>query len=165
MANETQFIKTKEDDERKKIEKREAQAVGIEFFNVKTGETRYITSSEHIAAFFNSSDLGPNAKNKQDFGWRLSPEIIVELEQVKENPETMARIAQVYQIPVDDLVDFNILKYIVDRRFAPKPGKTDKQDHSAEYQKKLEAARKSAVADEPEEVEKETTKTEAGKKK
>lgn len=112
--------------------------VGIAFFNINTGETRVAETVEHMAAFYNSSDLGPNAKNKQDFGWRLAPEIVLELEEVKSNPDLMIRIASVNQIPPEDLADFNILKFIADRKFkevAKAEAKTE--DHTSEYEKRL----------------------------
>lgn len=44
---------------------------GIEFYNIKTGETRYAQLEAQIQAYINSSDMGINASRDQDFSWRL----------------------------------------------------------------------------------------------
>lgn len=141
----SRILQTKEDAARKAEEKR--SQTGIEFFNVNTGETRVAATAEHIAAFFNSSDQGPNAHNKQDFGWRLSPETVVELEQVKEDPTLMTQIAATYQIPIDDLVDFNVLKFIADRRFkaAARSNAAEGKNYTSDYEKRIAEAREKAA--------------------
>ncbi len=137
----SRILQTKEDAARKAEEKR--SQIGIEFFNVNTGESRVASTAEHIAAFFNSSDQGPNAHNKQDFGWRLSPETVVELDEIKENPTIMAQIAATYQIPIDDLVDFNVLKYMADKRFreAARVNAAEGKNYTSEYEQRLAEAR------------------------
>ena len=149
------ILQTKEDEDRKAEEKR--NQVGIEFFNVNTGESRVAATAEHIAAFFNSSDQGPNAHNKQDFGWRLSPETVVELEEVKEDPTIMAQIAATYQIPIDDLVDFNVLKFIADRRFkiAARESAAQGKNYSSEYERMVAEAREKKLGSVAESSEKE----------
>ena len=155
MSNDGRILQSKEEAARKAEEKK--NQTGIEFFNVNTGESRIAATAEHIAAFFNSSDQGPNAHNKQDFGWRLSPETVVELEQVKEDPALMAQIAAIYQIPVDDLVDFNVLKFIADRRFKEVARKNAEggKNYSSEYDRMVAEAREKKASKVAESSEKE----------
>lgn len=152
----SRILQTKEDAQRKAQEKK--SQVGIEFFNIKSGEVRIAATAEHIASFFNSSDQGPNANNKQDFGWRLAPEIVVELDTIKEDPELMAQIASRYQIPIDDLVDFNILKFIADRRFktAARKNADEGKNYSSEYEKMIAKAREEKNKKEPKKIEDKT---------
>lgn len=151
------ILQTKEEAKRKAEEKK--NQVGIKFFNVNTGEERVASTSEHIAAFFNSSDLGPNAKNHQDFGWRLSAETVAEMEIIKEDPAIMAQIASVYQIPPDEVADYNVLKYIADQRFraAAIASREQGKDYRSDYEKAVAEAREKArkspekeVAEKPE---------------
>ena len=42
---------------------------GIDFFNIKTGETIYVRRDAQIKALIESSDMGVNRQS--DMGWRL----------------------------------------------------------------------------------------------
>ena len=134
---------SKEDADRKAEEKR--NTVGITFERMSNGvfETRVASTVEHIAAFFNSSDEGPNAKNKQDFGWRLTPEDLVELEELKNDATVMERIAATYQIPVEDVADYNVLKYMASKRFktATVDTKSQEKDYESDYDRRVREAR------------------------
>lgn len=170
MTNENNKL-SKEDADRKAEEKR--NTIGIVFENINTGEIRVASTVEHIAAFFNSSDEGPNAKNKQDFGWRLAPEDLVELENLKNDAMVMERIAAVYQIPVEDVADYNVLKYMASKRFASakQASAAGGKDFESDYERRVREARegkKEPVNTEPTEEEKaeiERKKAEAKAKK
>ena len=137
----TRILLTKEEAERKAEEKREQ--IGIVFENIKSGEIRIASTVEHIAAFFNSSDEGPNAKNKQDFGWRLSPEDLVELEKLKQDITVMEKIASAYQIPIEDVADYNVLKYMASTRFnaAARKAQSEGKDYESDYERRVREAR------------------------
>lgn len=137
----SRILLSKEEAKRKADEKK--AVVGIAFENVETGEIRVASTVEHIAAFFNSSDLGPNARNKQDYKWRLSPEDLVELEELKEDAAVMERIAAAYQIPIEDVADYNVLKYMASKRFktAEKDDSKDSKKYESDYQRRLREAR------------------------
>jgi hypothetical protein len=51
-----------------------AEPQGIEFFNVKSGESHFLKTEPQIQAYINSSDMGINASRDQDFGWKLGAE-------------------------------------------------------------------------------------------
>jgi len=141
--NDGRILLSKEEARRKADEK--ASVVGITFERMTDGmlETRVASSVEHIAAFFNSSDEGPNAKNKQDFGWRLAPEDLIELEDLKNDPNVMERIAATYQIPAEDVADYNVLKYMASKRFKTKvvDTKSEQRDYESDYAKRVREAR------------------------
>lgn len=142
----SRILLTKEEADRKAEEKR--NQIGIVFENIKTGEIRVASTVEHIAAFFNSSDEGPNAKNKQDFGWRLSPEDLVELERLKQDVTVMERIASSYQIPIEDVADYNVLKYMASTRFneAARKAQSEGRDYESDYERRVREAREGKKA-------------------
>ena len=139
----TRIILTKEEAQRKAEEK--AAVIGITFERMLNGvlETRTVGTVEHIAAFFNSSDEGPNAKNKQDFGWRLTPEDLIELEDLKNDPVIMDKIASVYQIPAEDVADYNVLNYMASKRFSVIKNDTrgEMKDYENDYSRRVREAR------------------------
>lgn len=144
MAQDSRILLTKEEAQRKADEK--AAVIGITFERMLNGilETRTVGTVEHIAAFFNSSDEGPNAKNKQDFGWRLTPEDLIELEDLKNDPVVMDKIASVYQIPAEDVADYNVLKFMASKRFSvvKTDSRSDRKDYENDYQRRVNEARK-----------------------
>jgi hypothetical protein len=141
--NDGRILLSKEEAQRKAQEKRDQ--IGITFERMTDGmiETRVASTVEHIAAFFNSSDEGPNAKNKQDFGWRLAPEDLIELEDIKNDPTLMERIAAAYQIPAEDVADYNVLKFMASRRFktATTDTKAETKDYESDYARRVREAR------------------------
>jgi len=143
MAQDSRILLTKEEAQRKAEEK--AAVVGITFERMINGilETRTVGTVEHIAAFFNSSDEGPNAKNKQDFGWRLAPEDLIELEDLKNDPVIMDRIASAYQIPAEDVADYNVLKFMAAKRFSVVKNDTrgEMKDYQNDYSRRVREAR------------------------
>lgn len=159
----SRILLSKEEAKRKKEEKE--AAIGIIFFNKKTGATYTATTVEHIAAFFNSSDQGPNSKNHQDMGWRLAPEDLVELEDLKANPEVMEKIAAANQLPPDEVPDYNVLKYMANKRFAAarKKQEAESGNFEQEYEERVQELRKKKSAPKAEEkVEKPTKKADNG---
>lgn len=142
----SRILLTQEEADRKAEEKK--NQVGIVFENINTGEIRIASTVEHIAAFFNSSDEGPNAKNKQDFGWRLSPEDLIELEETKRDPEVMERIAGQYQIPIEDVADYNVLKYMASKRFkkAAQEAEAQGKDFESDYDRRVREYRESRTS-------------------
>lgn len=137
----SRILLSKEEADRKADEKK--NQIGIVFENIKSGEIRVASTVEHIAAFFNSSDEGPNAKNKQDMGWRLAPEDLVELERTKNDMNIMQQIASVYQIPIEDVADYNVLKYMAGQRFsrAAREAQSEGVDYESDYQRRVREAR------------------------
>lgn len=139
MAESNRIIQTQEEADRKSEEK--AAATGIEFFNVRTGESRIAETIEHMAAFFNSSDLGPNAR-VQDYGWRLAPEVVVEMDRIREDEDLLEKIAAKQAVPIEDLAEYHLLKYIAARFYKKiNPREDTAEHHRDEYEERLRAAR------------------------
>ena len=98
----------------------------ITFENIKTGEKVVFTGEQeagsrnaHMAAYLNTSDLSPNAGMRgQDFGWRLAPEVIAEMDAVRQDYDTLERISKRLGVGIDDIRDFHILSHVADRSFA-----------------------------------------------
>lgn len=84
----------------------------IEFTNVYTGEKRTVDTEPMIAALFNSGDRHVNATLGQDFGWRLAPETVRRIREIKSDPDLMARIAAAFQMPQDAMGDTDIIRWI-----------------------------------------------------
>lgn len=96
----------------------------ITFENIKSGEKVTFTVEQdpvarqaHMAAYLNSSNLSPNALRGQDFGWRLAPDVVAEMERVRGDYEKMDTLARRIGVSVDDIRDFHILNYVADMRF------------------------------------------------
>lgn len=75
----------------------------IAFVNEKSGERVLITREPQVAAFVNSSNLSINASQGQDMGWRLSPDVIVRIDDMRSDPQLLNRIAQERGILAQDL--------------------------------------------------------------
>lgn len=89
--------------------------MALKFFNIRSREVRVAETQEMIAAMWASSDRGPNASQGQDFGWRLAPEVVVELRRITRNPKIIQEIAARYSRPFEDIGEKEILKYISDK--------------------------------------------------
>lgn len=67
---------------------------GVEFFNIKTGETHFPRLEPTITAYINSSDLGINASRGQDFGWRLGKSWVTKVRSFKRDELKMERLME-----------------------------------------------------------------------
>lgn len=115
----------------------------IKFFNVKTGETRTLDPATMdpqfiepaISALYNSSNLHVNAMNGQDFGWRIAPETIKRIQEVKRDDMLVNRIAQSAQILPENLQDTDILTWIVrdDARKEALKNEETEQNYEEQY--------------------------------
>lgn len=88
--------------------------MAIAFFNIKNKEVRIAESEPLIAAMYNSGDRGPNAREGQDFGWRLAPEVVVQMRRIMNDPLIIERIAARTNRGFEDIGEKEILKYISD---------------------------------------------------
>jgi hypothetical protein len=74
---------------------------GIEFFNIKSGDTHYCRLEPTIQAYINSSDMGINASRGQDFGWRLAPSWIQLVREFRKNENKMANLGAKLRLEED----------------------------------------------------------------
>lgn len=87
----------------------------VVFTNIKTGETiglDVVDQSPLIDAFVESSDMATNGE-KQDFGWRVSPHLKVELENRLADNKYMSDLARTLTKPVENILASDILSEIV----------------------------------------------------
>lgn len=113
----------------------------IKFTNIRNGETRTVDTEPLIAAFYNSSDQGPNSHEGQDFGWRLAPETIKELRAIKADRVKMNTIAATFQIPLEDVRDSNVLRYmsLEEARKKSAEDSEESDEHRRKYEDDLRA--------------------------
>ena len=74
---------------------------GIEFFNIKSGDTHYCRLEATIQAYINSSDMGINASRGQDFGWRLAPSWIKLVREFRKDENKMANLGAKLRLEED----------------------------------------------------------------
>lgn len=86
--------------------------MAIKFFNIRSKEIRVAETEPMIAAMYNSSDRSPNAMYGQDFGWRLAPEVVVELKRIRKSEEAMQKIATWKKKSIEDLNEIDLLDFM-----------------------------------------------------
>lgn len=74
---------------------------GIEFFNIKSGDTHYCRLEATIQAYINSSDMGINASRGQDFGWRLAPSWVQKVRDFRKDENKMANLGAKLRLEED----------------------------------------------------------------
>ena len=67
---------------------------GIDFFNIKTGETIYVRRDAQIKGLIESSDMGVNRQS--DVGWRLGQEWVAKLRVARQDRQLMQDLATKY---------------------------------------------------------------------
>lgn len=107
--------------------------MAIKFLNIKTKRVLVADSGPKIAALYNSSDRSPNVNQGQDFGWRLAPEVVVEMEDIKKDVMMLQRIAAVLKMPYEDVDEKAILTYISSKTVAENAPVAEDSDYSDEY--------------------------------
>lgn len=89
--------------------------MAIKWFNIRSKEVVVAETEPHISAMWASSDHSPNITQGQDFGWRLAPEVVVQLKKIKQHPAELRELAQIYGIMPDSVGEPEILRYISDQ--------------------------------------------------
>lgn len=105
--------------------------MAIKWFNIRSGETQVAESEPHISAMWASSDHSPNITQGQDFGWRLAPEVVIEMKEIKQDIQILQLIATRIGKPLEDVGEPDILTYIsakIDAANAPVANVDDYND-------------------------------------
>lgn len=116
--------------------------MAIKFLNIKTKEVRVAREEPQIAALWASSDRSPNITQGQDFGWRLAPEVVVEMEDLKKDVSMIQRIAALQGRPMEDIGEKEILTYISSQTTETQAPVADAEDYEDDYRAAITAARK-----------------------
>lgn len=67
---------------------------GIDFFNIKTGETIYVRRPAQIKALIESSDMGVNKSS--DAGWRLGKKWVQKIREARQDRQLMQDLSARY---------------------------------------------------------------------
>lgn len=111
--------------------------MAIKFFNIKTKEVRVAETEPLISALWASSDHSPNAHQGQDFGWRLAPEVVVEMRRIVNDPMALQNISVRYGRPLDDIGEKEILQFISDKTDQANAPVAQDADYSDEYNENI----------------------------
>lgn len=121
--------------------------MAVKFFNIKSGETRVAETEPHITAMWACSDRSPNITQGQDFGWRLAPEIVVEIKKLKQDPNQLVIIANRIGKPLEDVTEPDILSYVSARVTAENAPVASNEDYSDIYDNEIRRKLKESEAD------------------
>lgn len=86
---------------------------GIEFFNIKSGDTHYCRLEATIQAYINSSDMGINASRGQDFGWRLAPSWVKKVRDFRQDENKMANLSAKLRLDEDQAPNLIQILYAI----------------------------------------------------
>lgn len=136
----------------------------IKFYNIRSGETRVAEGEPHIAALWACSDRSPNITQGQDFGWRLAPETVVEMQNIMRSPRQMESIAVQAGIIPDNITESDVLAWIANKEDKKAQGmETSNEDFKSKYEAEIarlqatgQADSKEAIIPEEKKVETET---------
>ena len=115
--------------------------MAIKFRNIRNGDERVVTTEPHMAALLNSSNLGPNSHEGQDFGWRLAPEIVKRMRDIRGDQGKINTIASTFNVTLDDVKDSHILHWISleDARKEAQTGQSREGEYTRKYEDELRA--------------------------
>lgn len=115
--------------------------MALNWINIRSGERLVAETEPQIAALWASSDHSPNITQGQDFGWRLSPEVVVEMKKIKQDLGTLEAIARRFGKMVEDVNEIDILHWISNKTalaVAPRPDLNQFEDDYNDAIRKLE---------------------------
>jgi hypothetical protein len=107
--------------------------MAIKWWNIRSKEIRISETEPHTAAMWASSDHSPNITQGQDFGWRLAPEVVVEMKKIKQDLPTLTEIARQIMKQTDEITEPDILMYISAKYDDSNAPQADDGDYTDEY--------------------------------
>ena len=107
--------------------------MAIKFFNIRSRETLIADTEPKIAALWSSSDHSPNITQGQDFGWRLAPEVVVEMKHIKQDIMLLERIAKRFNKSLEDMGEIDILHWISNKTELEAAPQAEVEDYQDEY--------------------------------
>lgn len=127
--------------------------MAIIFENIETGHTAGVSREKSgrfyeakLSALVNSSDMSVNADRGQDKGWRLDSGQRAELEDMKGNPDTVAKVSEYTRVPVDNLTNADFLMYMLyleERGKSTTAGRNDRRQKAEDdYRRRVAEAQK-----------------------
>lgn len=116
--------------------------MALKFYNIRSKEILVADTEPKIAALYNSSDRSPNVSQGQDFGWRIAPEVVVELRRIKRNAEILKQIASNINKALNEVSEIDVLKYISDMTDLEVAPDVDPEDYEDEYRAEIKRLEK-----------------------
>jgi len=113
----------------------------IIFRNIYTGEERQVSTEPHIAAFWGSGDRSPNVSQGQDRGWRLDPQVQVEMENIMADDSELDQIARKAKILTERMKESDVLVYLSERDDKEGLFEQSSEDFERKYQIDLNKVR------------------------
>lgn len=121
--------------------------MAIRFFNIRSGEEAVAETEPHISAMWASSDHSPNITQGQDFGWRMAPEVVIKMKEIKQDPATLQTIATRISKPIEDINEPDILTYISAQYNAASAPVADNDDYQDFYDQEIRRLTKQQLED------------------
>lgn len=109
----------------------------VRFFNIRSGAELVAETEPQIAALWGSSDRGPNVNQGQDFGWRLAPEVVVEMNAILSDPDKRQDIANRFRIMYEDVTESDVLTWISNKTELIDAPIANNDDYANDYQDKI----------------------------
>jgi hypothetical protein len=128
----------------------EKPTVGIEFFNVNSGEKKVCNTEALITAFYNSSNLHVNAMVGQDLGWRLAASTVKRMREIREDEAAMQRIVTRFRLTEEaDITDPHLLTYMFqeDLKKAAKAEEAEQGQFARQYEEEIRALDEEILSD------------------
>lgn len=111
--------------------------MALNWVNIRSGLKTVAETEPQIAALWASSDHSPNITQGQDFGWRLAPEVVVEMRQIKSDLTLMERIAARFKKGLEDLTEIDILTWISNKTTLEAAPEVDVADFQDDYERQV----------------------------
>ena len=112
--------------------------MSIEFRNIKTNERRTLEDPNQIGAFINSSDLHINSNLGQDFGWRLSPEVVRRIERMRQDTDLLEKLSSRLGIGAEDITTIHLVNQISHEDGIKKATEQHEEASTGKYQDEYE---------------------------
>lgn len=109
----------------------------LNWVNIRSGLKAVAETEPQIAALWSSSDHSPNITQGQDFGWRLAPEVVVEMKKIKQDLPMLERIAARFKKALEDLNEIDILHYISNKTTLEAAPEVDVADFQDDYDRQI----------------------------
>lgn len=111
--------------------------MALNWVNIRTNLKTVAETEPQIAALWSSSDHSPNITQGQDFGWRLAPEVVVEMREIQGDLGALERIASRYKKALDDLTEIDILHWISNKTTLEAAPQVDVADFRDDYERQI----------------------------
>jgi hypothetical protein len=127
--------------------------MAIRWFNIRSKEVVVAETEPQISALWASSDHSPNITQGQDFGWRLAPEVVVKMKQIKQDFETLTTIARRINKQTDEVTEPDIIMFISETDQRAQVAQAEDGDYTDEYEQAVRDEEEKALADKRENAE------------